>query len=140
MLKPATSWAFRTQYNVLIIDFIENENHHEYDIGPTRVLDETLRGDDRSQIIFHIDDKSWSTLDMLYDIAYQVIKFNPNHKIDWVKTFTDIELIREAKSKVDNSLNGVLEHIQYMQAISDQTREETRQRVRSKLESMGITS
>ena len=100
-MREATSYSFRVDTNVLVVNFQEpdSEGLQEYDIAPVRLLDEVMREDGergRSQLIFHLSGKKWVSMPMLYDLAQHINHFRPYNKINWVKSLLEVELERIA--------------------------------------------
>ena len=110
-MKEAASHSFRINTNVLVVDFYEpdSDHKHHYDIGPLRILGETMIEDnEHSQLIFHLGMKSWASTSLLYDLAAQISKYCPDNKINWKKSFLDIELGKIASRYVDD--NYIISH------------------------------
>ena len=112
-MKEAISHSFRVDTNVLVVSFREpdSEEIQEYDIAPVYLLDEVMREDGergRSQLIFHLSDKKWVSMTMLYDLAMHINHFRPYNKIDWVTSLLDVELSRIASRLADE--NCVVAH------------------------------
>lgn len=106
-MREATAYSFRVDTNVLVVSFQEPgySEIQGYDIAPVVMLDEVMREDGqrgRSQLIFHLSDKTWVSMPMLYDLAMHINHYRPNNRIDWVTSLLDVELHRLAKRLSDD--------------------------------------
>ncbi len=161
-MEEATSYSFKVIGNTLTVSFQVPDTDYEqyYDIAPLRLLDETMIEEDgSSQLIFHLEMKSWVPVSLLYDLAAQIVKYHPENEIDWEKSLFDAELSRAANKYTDE--NYVMSHtdpdmlelnyvsqadavkrtmmaIDYCQDIPKEMAEEIRARVSEELGKRGI--
>lgn len=107
-MEESSHYAFRVIKNVLKIDFLKSVDQEatDYTIGLVDSLGRTLSvgdSDDLSEIVLHLEEKSWVSLELLYDLAAQIKKHSPKNKIDWVETFKYVEIIRLGRKFVDEN-------------------------------------
>lgn len=62
--------------------------------------------DNVSKIVFHLSEKSWVTLQLLYDLAKEIQKIHPTNEIDWKLTFFYVEKEAYVDTIVDVVFDG----------------------------------
>ena len=161
-MKEATWHSFRVSTGVLVVDFLEpdSDEKQDYDIAPLGILGETMVEDgESSQFIFHLGMKIWASTSLLYDLATQINKYCPENKINWEKSFLDIELGKASDRYVDNNyvashtdpdmiaLGGMtsadavgqlMMDLDYRRNITAEEIEKTRLRVKEQLRKRGL--
>lgn len=108
-------------------------------------LNQTITAIDEntSAVIVRLNEKSWTTVGLLYEVATIIERYHPINNINWFATFTFVELCDsleksfELKQKIENKddsdMTNIFDYLGFAHRNSQEESEQIAEIVREKL-------